>query len=156
MSVVAQLVRFPLIHGNQVTLHCSRQHITHHSKSHKWLKSILTYFFNTRITAFGLCLFFDSPWCYAVTNLSLFLLVLCTSINIKLSLCREYTIPLLCYIFKIVLDHFVPMLGKISQICSSKTYYINHLTHKNCNFDDTSSPTGQLIIILQVVNCICR
>jgi len=36
----------------------------------------------------------------------------------------------------------------VSNICSSKTYYINHLTHKNY----TISSTGQRIIYLQVVN----
>ena len=40
------------------------------------------------------------------------------------------------------------MLGKMSQICSSKPYYRNHLTHKQ----DTSCSTEQLIISLQAVN----
>jgi hypothetical protein len=43
------------------------------------------------------------------------------------------------------LDHFVPMLVKnVSNTCSARTYYINHLTHKNCKRVTTSNPTTQL------------
>jgi hypothetical protein len=47
--------------------------------------------------------------------------------------------------FQIQMDHFLPMFVKnISNTCSANTYYINHLTHKNCKSVTTSSPTAQL------------
>jgi hypothetical protein len=47
--------------------------------------------------------------------------------------------------FQIWLDHFVSMLVKnVSNMCSTKTYYVNHLTYKKCTSIDTSSTKGQL------------
>ena len=152
MSVVAQPVRFPLIYRKKLHYIVLENALPAPLSSNWQLKSSLTYFFNTSITVPRLCLFFDSSLRYKATNLSIFLFVLCSPLNIKLSLRREYGIPLQCYIFKILLGHFVPMLGKMSQICSSIPYYENHLTHKNWKCDYTSSSTGQLIISLQVVN----
>ena len=98
MSVVVQLVRFPQIYGNQGSLQCSRKHFFHPLASHEQLQSILTYFFNTCITAPNLCIFFNSTLCYTI--FPIFLFVLCCPIDTKLSLCSKYTVPSVCYIFK--------------------------------------------------------
>jgi len=114
MSVVAQLNKFPLIYGNQVTLQCPKKHFIHLLSSHEQLQSNLTYFFNTCITVRRLCLFFDNNWYNPVTIFSVFLFVLWSTLDAKLRVCREHTFHLVCYIFKIWLGHFVTKLGKMS------------------------------------------
>jgi len=47
--------------------------------------------------------------------------------------------------FQIQLDHSVPMLVKNAlNTWSAKTYYINHLTRKNCMSVNNGSSIGQL------------
>jgi len=49
------------------------------------------------------------------------------------------------FFFQIQLDHSVPMLVKNAlNTWSAKTYYINHLTRKNCMSVNNGSSIGQL------------
>jgi hypothetical protein len=50
-----------------------------------------------------------------------------------------------CFLFQIQLDHFVPTLvTNVSNTWSAKTYYINRLTRKNYNRVTTNNITAQL------------
>jgi hypothetical protein len=69
-------------------------------------------------------------------------------LDIKLSLCRENGVPLVFYIFKIWQGHFVPMLGKMSQICVIGKLIIWIIQHIK---KDASSSREQLIIPLEFV-----
>ena len=86
----------------------------------------------------------EQVWAVCGKNLVNFSICSLKSTWHKITIMRWVYCFLVCYVFSNPTEPFCAHIKNASNTCSTKTYYINHPTHKKCKSVNPSSSSGQL------------